>query len=143
METHYNKKGINAEAIARAEQVLKDNGIEEDEVQTVLQAIGYTLLDCELYPAPIHPENKTPSVIEYTKVLTEGELDEVYAYAQSHLWGLSKKTLKEKIKEYKSGDLKEKCKIYALLEDCNFHTLSSLLVEEKYAEARKWVDANT
>lgn len=143
MITHYNKKGITAEAIAKAEQVLKDNGIDEDEVQTVLQAIGYTLLDCELYPAPIHPESKAPSVTEYYKVLTDSELDEVYSYAQSHLWGLSKKILKEKIKEYKSGDLKEKCKIYALFENCNFHALSSLLVEEKYAEARKWVDANT
>lgn len=34
----------------RAERVLKDNGIEADEVDTVLQAIGYVLLDDELYP---------------------------------------------------------------------------------------------
>ena len=36
--------------IRRAEQVLIDNGIEKDEAGTVLQAIGYTLLDTELYP---------------------------------------------------------------------------------------------
>ena len=35
--------------ISRAEQVLIDNGIEPDEAQTVLQAIGYVLLDTELY----------------------------------------------------------------------------------------------
>lgn len=39
-----------AECIKKAEQVLIDNGIEEDEADTVLQAVGYTLLDVELYP---------------------------------------------------------------------------------------------
>ncbi len=38
------------EAIEAAKQVLIDNGIDEDEAQTVLQAIGYALLDTELYP---------------------------------------------------------------------------------------------
>jgi len=33
----------------RAEQVLIDNGIDKDEAECVLQAIGYTLLDTELY----------------------------------------------------------------------------------------------
>lgn len=41
---------ITKEQIKAAEQVLIDNGIEADEAQTVLQAIGYTLLDEELYP---------------------------------------------------------------------------------------------
>ncbi len=36
--------------LKRAEQVLIDNGIEPDEAMIVLQAIGYTLLDAELYP---------------------------------------------------------------------------------------------
>ena len=36
--------------IILAEQVLVDNGIERDEADTVLQAIGYALLDTELYP---------------------------------------------------------------------------------------------
>lgn len=41
---------ITKENIKAAEQVLIDNGIEEDEVQVVLQAVGYALLDEELYP---------------------------------------------------------------------------------------------
>lgn len=41
---------ISKRDIARAEKVLVDNGIEEDEASVVLQAIGYTLLDEELYP---------------------------------------------------------------------------------------------
>ena len=35
--------------IMKAEQVLIDNGIEPDEASTVLQAIGYVLMDEELY----------------------------------------------------------------------------------------------
>lgn len=36
--------------ISNAEQVLIDNGIDPDEAKTVLQAIGYALLNEELYP---------------------------------------------------------------------------------------------
>lgn len=36
--------------IKKAEKVLVDNGIEADEASTVLQALGYVLLDTELYP---------------------------------------------------------------------------------------------
>ena len=42
--------GISQEQIQKAEQILVDNGIEDDEAQTVLQAIGYVLLNMELYP---------------------------------------------------------------------------------------------
>lgn len=34
----------------RAEQCLIDNGVEADEACTVLQALGYILMDVELYP---------------------------------------------------------------------------------------------
>ena len=47
---HY---GVTPDSVKRAEGVLADNGIDRDEVQTVLQAVGYALLDCELYPAPV------------------------------------------------------------------------------------------
>lgn len=33
-----------------AEKVLIDNGIEKEEAEIVLQALGYVLLDEELYP---------------------------------------------------------------------------------------------
>lgn len=36
--------------IKKAEKILVDNGIDPDEAQTVLQAIGYVLMDKELYP---------------------------------------------------------------------------------------------
>ena len=41
---------ISKEAIKKAEQCLVDNGIEPDEVQIVLQALGYILINQELYP---------------------------------------------------------------------------------------------
>lgn len=41
---------ITKEQIKAAEQVLIDNGIEADDVKTVLQEIGCTLLDEKLYP---------------------------------------------------------------------------------------------
>lgn len=41
---------INNESIKRTLQVLIDNGVEEDEAEIVLQAIGYTLLNTELFP---------------------------------------------------------------------------------------------
>ena len=41
---------ITKEDILKAEIVLIDNGIDKDEADIVLQAIGYVLLDTELYP---------------------------------------------------------------------------------------------
>lgn len=38
------------EQIRRAEQCLINNGVEPDEAWVVLQALGYILLDEELYP---------------------------------------------------------------------------------------------
>lgn len=40
---------IEADDIIRCQQILEDNGIEPDEVDTVMQAIGYALLDEEFY----------------------------------------------------------------------------------------------
>lgn len=41
---------IDNDKIIAAEKCLIDNGIEPDEASTVLQTIGYILLDMELYP---------------------------------------------------------------------------------------------
>lgn len=52
MKVKLNKDNVSVEDIKVAKQVLIDNGVEADEADTVLQAIGYTLLDTELYPYP-------------------------------------------------------------------------------------------
>lgn len=39
--------------IENALHVLHDNGIDEDDAVDVLQAIGYTLIDTELFPEPV------------------------------------------------------------------------------------------
>ena len=46
-QVHYT---VTPESLKAAEQVLVDNGIDADEADTVLQALGYALLDTELYP---------------------------------------------------------------------------------------------
>ena len=43
------KANIFKSDIIHAEQILIDNGVDADEAQTVLQALGYALLDVELY----------------------------------------------------------------------------------------------
>lgn len=45
-----NVANIDESKLKKAEQCLIDNGIEPDEAETVLQALGYILLDKELYP---------------------------------------------------------------------------------------------
>ena len=42
---------ITANSVKAAEKVLADNGLEEDETQSVLQAVGYALADADLFPA--------------------------------------------------------------------------------------------
>ena len=41
---------IDQTRLDKAMQILKDNGIDEDECEIVLQALGYALLDTELFP---------------------------------------------------------------------------------------------
>lgn len=49
MAIKLNKTSVDKEDIKRAEQVLIDNGVDADEVDIVLQAVGYVLLNTELY----------------------------------------------------------------------------------------------
>lgn len=49
MAIKLNKTSVDKEDIKMAEQVLIDNGIDADEVDIVLQAVGYALLNTELY----------------------------------------------------------------------------------------------
>lgn len=44
------KNEIDELAIEQCVQILIDNGVELDEADSVLQAIGYALIDTELYP---------------------------------------------------------------------------------------------
>ena len=50
MKIIVNNKTIQKETIEKAEQCLIDNGIDADEASVVLQALGYILIDTELYP---------------------------------------------------------------------------------------------
>lgn len=56
---------IDQDRIKKAEQILADNGIDQDEVDTVLQAIGYALLDEELYPDNSERPADIKKAVEY------------------------------------------------------------------------------
>ncbi len=58
---------VSEEDVAKAQQVLIDNGIDEDEADCVLQALGYALLGVELYPNEItnHEPSENPYVLEF------------------------------------------------------------------------------
>lgn len=73
---------ITKEMISRAEQCLVENGIVKDEAYTVLQALGYILLDAELYPDDKNSEvcgypvyhKHISEVNEGDRLLYEGEV---------------------------------------------------------------------
>lgn len=75
-----NGNKINETGLAAAEQILIDNGIERDEAATVLQAIGYALLDKELYPESppkpyVKPQTKQPMTFGQYLDIYQNDLD--------------------------------------------------------------------
>lgn len=64
---------ISQKQIEAAKQCLIDNGIDADEAETVLQAIGYTLLNEELFPdKPASLSSKEPSLDSYVRTWYKG-----------------------------------------------------------------------
>ena len=59
------KESFDNEKIKKAEQILIDNGVDPDEADIVLQAIGYALLDTELYECL--EESAASDISEYQK----------------------------------------------------------------------------
>lgn len=59
--------------IAKAEQILVDNGIDESEAKVVLQALGYALLDTELYldDSRLAPKNSIRGTFTFTREMAE------------------------------------------------------------------------
>lgn len=57
------KTKIDECAIEDCVRILIDNGINIDEADSVLQAIGYALIDTELYPDDEEPANKVYSEV--------------------------------------------------------------------------------
>ncbi len=57
------KTKIDECAIEDCVRILIDNGIEIDEADSVLQAIGYALIDTELYPEDEDPDKKVYSEV--------------------------------------------------------------------------------
>ena len=136
----YKDYNITESAIEKAEKVLFDNGVEADEVKTVLQALGYVLLDCEMYPAPIYPKEEV-DIRAWNKILTDKEVEECQEFTAKIHWGFNRKSLTKQIRRFERGTTKIKCKVYFILEDCNFHEVAKYLADGKVKEAYEW--ANT
>lgn len=49
IQAQYTKYHLGESCIKKAEQILVDNGIEEDEAETVLEAIGFAIIDDGVY----------------------------------------------------------------------------------------------
>lgn len=49
IQAQYVKYHLGKSRIKKGEQILVDNGIEEDEAETVLEAIGYAIIDVGMY----------------------------------------------------------------------------------------------
>ena len=77
--------------------------------------------------------------IKFNEILTDAEKKEVFAEAASSMWAFSPKSIREQLKRYMNGNLKEKAKVCFLFEDCNFHELCGYLAEGKIEEAKRWI----
>ena len=63
---------ISKSQIKKAEKCLADNGVEKDETETVLQALGYILLDVELYPENDYPYTQMRTLWhDYCTIITK------------------------------------------------------------------------
>ena len=80
----------------------------------------------------------TPDITDWTQILTTAEVEELQNYAAKIRWGFCQSTLAEQIKRFENGDTKEKCKVYFLLEDCNFHDVARMLAKGEVAAAYNW-----
>lgn len=89
-------------AIKAAEKVLADNGIDPDEVDTVLQAIGYTLLNQELYPeSSAYPDELTENQkFWFTELLKDAVDDARGAASNERLFAKGSKSKEEATQHY-------------------------------------------
>lgn len=53
MKRQFIRREVTDADIEASEKILVDNGLDTDDACVVLQAIGYALLDAELYPEEV------------------------------------------------------------------------------------------
>lgn len=141
MSKTYKDYNITESAIEKAEKVLSNNGVEADEVKTVLQALGYVLLDCEMYPTPTSP-SEISDFTNWRDILTAEDIYECKEFIAKMCFGLNRKSLTNLIERFEKGDLKERCKVWFILVlDNRSFPCAILLAEGKVKEAYEW--ANT
>lgn len=85
-------------------------------------------------------EKKT-DITNWRKLLTYEEVGKCQAFAAKRHWGFSRQSLTKLIERFEEGDAKERCKVWFILDDCNF-PCASLLAEGKVKEAYEWANTN-
>lgn len=83
---------------------------------------------------------KTTDITKWREILTAEEIDECKAFTAKIHFGFNRKSLTKLIERFEKGDIKERCKVWFILDDCNF-PCASLLAEGNVQEAYEW--ANT
>ena len=77
----------------------------------------------------------------WRELLTAEEVGKCQAFAAKIHWGFNRQSLTKLIERFERGRTKTKCKVFFILEDCNYHEVARLLAECKVKEAYEW--ANT
>lgn len=84
---------------------------------------------------------KTTDITNWRDILTAEDIDECKAFTAKIHFGFNRKSLTKQIERFEKGDLKERCKVWFILDDCNF-PCASLLAEGKVKEAYEWANTN-
>lgn len=81
---------------------------------------------------------KKIDITNWREILTAEDIDECKAFTAKIHFGFNSKSLKRQIKRFENGDIKEKCKVYFILEDCNFHDVAGMLARGNVQDAWWW-----
>lgn len=77
----------------------------------------------------------------WRELLTDEEVGKCQAFAAKIHWGFNRKSLTKLIERFERGRTKTKCKVYFILEDCNY-PCASLIAEGKVKETYEWIKQN-
>lgn len=74
------------------------------------------------------------------ELLTQEDKNALGKRAAEIEWGFTPESIREEIRKWESGSMKQKQEVVYLLEDCNFHALANLLDNGDLYGAKNWAD---
>ena len=84
---------------------------------------------------------KTTDITNWRELLTDEEVGKCQAFAAKIHWGFNRQSLTKLIERFERGRTKTKCKVYFILEDCNY-PCAKLIAEGKVKETYEWIKQN-